>query len=67
MDGAVIKRLGTPAFWDAEESFAGVMTKYYSEISKVAMDVAYSDYVKPEQGAGTKVVKKTRKTRKPAL
>ncbi len=36
--------MGTPAFWDAGESFAGIMTEYYARISKKAMDVAYSDY-----------------------
>jgi uncharacterized Zn finger protein len=65
VDGAVIKRLGTPAFWDAGESFAGVMTKFYGEISRKAMEAAYSEYgTSEEEEAPAAKVKKTRKRTK---
>ena len=65
LDGTVIRRMGTPAFWDAGESFAGIMTEYYARISKKAMDVAYSDYEIHEGDAAAGTIKKTRKKRKP--
>jgi hypothetical protein len=49
VDGAVIKRLGTPAFWDAGESFAAIMTQYYREISRKAIEAAYRDHKNPEE------------------
>jgi uncharacterized Zn finger protein len=67
VDGAIIKRLGTPAFWDARESFADVMAKYYGEISRKAMEVAYSEYgTSEEEKSPAATVKKTRKKTKPA-
>jgi len=39
----VIKRLGTPQFWDSKEDFNKKMEKYYKEISKKAIETAYGD------------------------
>jgi uncharacterized Zn finger protein len=66
VDGAIVKRLGAPAFWDAEERFADVMAHYYGEISKMAMDVAFSDPCRAETGSGTgKTPGKPARKRKP--
>lgn len=40
---AIIKRLGTPQFWDSKEDFNKKMEKYYKEISKKAIENAYGD------------------------
>lgn len=40
---AIIKRLGTPQFWDSKEDFNKKMEKYYKEISKKAIETAYED------------------------
>jgi uncharacterized Zn finger protein len=65
VDGAIIKRLGTPTFWDAGESFASVMTEYYAKISEKAMEAAYREYDKPEEDeASAATIKKTRKKTK---
>jgi len=40
---AIIKRLGTPQFWDSKEDFNKKMEKYYKEISKKAIETAYGD------------------------
>jgi uncharacterized Zn finger protein len=43
---AIIKRLGTPQFWDSKEDFNKKMEKYYKEISKKAIETAYGDWKK---------------------
>jgi uncharacterized Zn finger protein len=50
VEGAVIKRLGAPQFWDAGESFVTVMTKFYREVGRTAMEAAYSAYDRPDAG-----------------
>jgi uncharacterized Zn finger protein len=40
---AVIKRLGTPQFWDRKEDFNKKMEKYYEEISRKAIEIAYGE------------------------
>jgi uncharacterized Zn finger protein len=40
---AVIKRLGTPPFWDRKEDFNKKMEKYYEEISRKAIETAYGE------------------------
>jgi uncharacterized Zn finger protein len=40
---AIIKRLGTPQFWDSKEDFNKKMEKYYKEISKKAIETAYGE------------------------
>lgn len=43
VSAAIIKRLGTPQFWDSKEDFNKKMEKYYKEISKKAIETAYGD------------------------
>ncbi|NJD54155.1 MAG: hypothetical protein FIB07_14975 [Candidatus Methanoperedens sp.] len=40
---AIIKRLGTPQFWDSKEDFNKKMEKYYEEISRKAIETAYGE------------------------
>jgi len=40
---AIIKRLGTPQFWDSKEDFSKKMEKYYEEISRKAIETAYGE------------------------
>ncbi|MCE8425153.1 MAG: SWIM zinc finger family protein [Candidatus Methanoperedens sp.] len=40
---AVIKRLGTPQFWDSGEDFSKKMSGYYEKISRRAIDTAYGE------------------------
>ncbi|HMB46115.1 MAG TPA: hypothetical protein VKL21_09860, partial [Candidatus Methanoperedens sp.] len=40
---AIIKRLGTPQFWDSKEDFSKKMAKYYEEISRKAIETAYGE------------------------
>ena len=43
VNAAIIKRLGTPSFWDSKEDFVGLMGKLYAEVSKKAAEAAYSE------------------------
>jgi uncharacterized Zn finger protein len=43
VSAAVIKRLGTPQFWDSKEDFVEKMGGYYEEISRRAIETAYGD------------------------
>ena len=43
VSAAVIKRLGTPQFWDNKEDFVEKMGGYYEEISRRAIETAYGD------------------------
>jgi len=43
VSAAVIKRLGTPQFWDSKENFVEKMGGYYEEISRRAIETAYGD------------------------
>ena len=45
VSAAVIKRLGTPQFWDSKEDFVEKMGGYYDEISKRAIETAYGEQV----------------------
>jgi len=43
VSAAVIKRLGTPQFWDSKEDFIEKMGGYYDEISRRAIETAYGE------------------------
>jgi uncharacterized Zn finger protein len=43
VSAAVIKRLGTPQFWDSKEDFLEKMGGYYEEISRRAIETAYCE------------------------
>ncbi|HUW68067.1 MAG TPA: SWIM zinc finger family protein [Candidatus Nanoarchaeia archaeon] len=43
VSAAVIKRLGTPQFWDSKEDFVDKMGGYYEEISRRAIETAYGE------------------------
>ncbi len=40
---AIIKRLGTPKFWDSKNDFDAVMSKLYGEVSRHAIESAYGE------------------------
>ncbi|MCL7411829.1 MAG: SWIM zinc finger family protein [Methanosarcinaceae archaeon] len=40
---AIIKRLGTPKFWDSKNDFDAVMGIFYTEVSRHAIKFAYSE------------------------
>ncbi len=46
VSAAIIKRLGTPQFWDSKDNFNKKMGGYYEEISKRALEAAYGEQVK---------------------
>ena len=52
VSAAIIKRLGTPQFWDSKEDFVDKMGGYYEEISRRAIETAYGEQT------GTKKKKK---------
>jgi uncharacterized Zn finger protein len=43
VSAAVIKRLGTPQFWDSKDDFLKKMGGYYEEISRRAIETAYGE------------------------
>lgn len=43
VSAAIIKRLGTPQFWDSKEDFNKKMGGYYEEISSRAVETAYRE------------------------
>ena len=43
VSAAIIKRLGTPRFWDNKKDFVSIMSKYYDEISNFALKIAYQE------------------------
>ncbi len=43
VSAAIIKRLGTPEFWDSKEEFNAVMGKFYGEVSRHAIESAYGE------------------------
>ncbi len=45
----IIKRLGTPQFWDSKENFIEVMSEYYDKISMCAIKVAYGEQFELER------------------
>ncbi len=49
VSGAVIKRLGTPQFWDSKEDFVEKMGGYYDEISRRAIETAYGERTKTKK------------------
>ncbi len=49
VSAAIIKRLGTPQFWDSKEDFNKKMGGYYEKISMRAVETAYGEKVKPER------------------
>ncbi len=44
----IIKRLGTPQFWDSKEDFNKKMSGYYEEISRRAIETAYGERIRPK-------------------
>ncbi len=49
MSAAIIKRLGTPQFWDSKDNFNKKMGGYYEEISKHAIKAAYGGQIKSKK------------------
>ena len=43
VSAAIIKRLGTPEFWDSKDDFDAVMRKFYGEVSRHAIESAYGE------------------------
>ncbi len=43
VSAAIIKRLGTPEFWDSKEDFGRMMGQFYEDISRHAVDAAYGE------------------------
>ncbi|NJD78059.1 MAG: hypothetical protein FIB08_13375 [Candidatus Methanoperedens sp.] len=43
VSAAIIKRLGTPEFWDSKDDFGRMMSKLYGDISQRAIDTAYGE------------------------
>lgn len=41
--GSLAKRLGKPPFWDSGQDHTEIMTKYYDEITDMALEIAYGD------------------------
>jgi uncharacterized Zn finger protein len=49
VSAAVIKRLGTPQFWDSKEDFVEKMGGYYEEISRRAIETAYGEQIESKK------------------
>lgn len=49
VSAAIIKRLGTPQFWDSKDNFNKKMGGYYEEISKHAIKAAYGGQIKSKK------------------
>ncbi len=49
VSAAIIKRLGTPQFWDSKDNFNKKMGNYYEEISKRAIKAAYGGQIKSKK------------------
>lgn len=49
ISAAVIKRLGTPQFWDSKDDFVEKMGGYYEEISRHAIETAYHEQAKTKK------------------
>lgn len=49
VSAAVVKRLGTPLFWDSKEDFAEKMGGYYEEISRRAIETAYCEHTEKKK------------------
>jgi uncharacterized Zn finger protein len=49
VSAAVIKRLGTPQFWDSKDDFVEKMGGYYEEISRRAVETAYCEQTKTKK------------------
>ncbi|VVB94056.1 SWIM zinc finger [uncultured archaeon] len=46
VSAAIIKRLGTPEFWDSKDDFNKTMSRFYEDISRRAVDEAYGEKTK---------------------
>ncbi len=57
VSAAIIKRLGTPEFWDSREDFNKRMSRCYEDVSRHAIEAAYGEKVK------SKTKKKNKKIR----
>ncbi len=60
----IIKRLGTPQFWDSKENFVEVMSEYYDKISMCAIKVAYGEQFEIERIKKKKSLENRRKPQK---
>ncbi|MCX9009945.1 MAG: SWIM zinc finger family protein [Candidatus Methanoperedens sp.] len=49
VSAAIIKRLGTPQFWDSKEDFSKKIGSYYEKISKHAIEAAYTVQTVPKK------------------
>jgi len=49
VSAAVIKRLGTPQFWDSKDDFVEKMGGYYEEISRRAIETAYGEQTRAKK------------------
>jgi len=58
---AIIKRLGTPQFWDSKEDFIEIMSEYYDKISMCAIKAAYGEQFELERIKEKKSPEKRRK------
>jgi uncharacterized Zn finger protein len=58
---AIIKRLGTPQFWDSKENFIEIMSEYYDKISMCAIKAAYGEQFELERIKEKKSPEKRRK------
>lgn len=47
---AILKRLGTPQFWDSKKDFTKLMSEYYNTISTCALEMAKKDDVAKLKG-----------------
>lgn len=43
VSAAIIKRLGTPKFWDSKEDFNKMMSSYYEKVSRRTIEAAYGE------------------------
>ncbi len=50
VSAAIIKRLGTPEFWDSKDDFSKMMSKFYEDISRHAVDAAYGEKTGRKKG-----------------
>ncbi|MGP8320431.1 MAG: IS1096 element passenger TnpR family protein [Methanosarcinaceae archaeon] len=46
---AIIKRLGTPEFWDSKDDFDEVMSNFYGKISRHAIEFAYGESIESSE------------------
>ncbi len=57
VSAAIIKRLGTPEFWDSKEDFSGKMSGCYENVSRHAMEAAFGEKVRSDTKKKNKKIK----------